>query len=92
MTELIGKWVTLCEQSIKESKIGNTFTRLPLQKTSQHVTGPEDAMQMDLVPEPPPSVDYKNYIKPWTCSPDVCLHTLRQTNTPQNFPELLLLP
>ena len=51
-----------CEQCIRESRIDRSFTRFPLQKPSEHITAPEDAMQIDLVPELPPSGGYENIV------------------------------
>ena len=51
-----------CEQCIKESRIDRSLTRLPLQNPNEHITAPEDAMQIDLVPELPPSGGYENIV------------------------------
>ena len=37
-----------CEQYIRESRIDRSFTRPPLQNQNEHITAPEDAMQIDL--------------------------------------------
>ena len=39
-----------------------THHRPPLQNPSEYITGPEDVMQIDLVPELSPSGDYKNIV------------------------------
>ena len=44
-----------CEQCIRESRIDRSLTHPPLQNPNEHITAPEDAMQIDLVPELPPS-------------------------------------
>ena len=44
-----------CEQCIRESRIDRSLTRPPLQNPNEHINAPEDAMQIDLVPELPPS-------------------------------------
>ena len=62
MARLIREWVMSCEQCIRESRIDHSFTRLPLQNPNQHITAPEDAMQIDLVPELPPSGGYENIV------------------------------
>ena len=54
MTQLIREWVISCEQCIRESRIDRSLTRPPLQNPNEHITAPEDAMQIDLVPELPP--------------------------------------
>ena len=51
-----------CEQCIRESRIDRSLTRPPLQNPSEHFTVPEDAMQIDLVPELPPYGDYENIV------------------------------
>ena len=51
-----------CEQCIRESRIDCSLTRPPLQNPSEHITAPEDAMQIDLVPELPPSGGYENIV------------------------------
>ena len=51
-----------CEQCIRESRIDRSLTRPPLQNFSEHITAPEDAMQIDLVPELSPSGGYENIV------------------------------
>ena len=51
-----------CEQCVRESRIDVSLTHLPLQKPDQHITVPEDAMQIDLVLELPPSGGYENIV------------------------------
>ena len=51
-----------CEQCIRESRIDGSLTRPPLQNPNEHITAPEDAMQIDLVPELPPSGGYENIV------------------------------
>ena len=62
MAQLIREWVMSCEQCIRESRIDRSFTRPPLQNPNEHITAPEDAMQIDLVPELPPSEGYENIV------------------------------
>ena len=59
MAQLIREWVMSCEQCIRESRIDRSPTRPPLQNPNEHITAPEDAMQIDLVPELPPSGGYE---------------------------------
>ena len=42
-----------CEQCIQEARIDRSLTRPHLQKPNEHITAPEDAMQIDLLPELP---------------------------------------
>ena len=62
MAQLIREWVISCEQCIRESRIDRSLTRPPLQNPNEHITAPEDAMQIDLVPELPPSGGYENIV------------------------------
>ena len=62
MAQLIREWVMSCEQCIRESRIDRSLTRPPLQNPNEHITAPEDAMQIDLVPELPPSDGYENIV------------------------------
>ena len=62
MAQLIMKWVMSCEQRIRESRIDRSLTRPPLQNPNEHITVPEDAMQIDMVPELPPSGGYENIV------------------------------
>ena len=51
-----------CEQRIRESRIDRSLTRPLLQNPNKHITVPEDAMHIDLVPELPPSGGYENIL------------------------------
>ena len=62
MAQLIREWIMSCEQCLKESRIDPSLTRPPLQNPNEHITAPEDAMQIDLVPELPPSGGYENIV------------------------------
>ena len=52
-----------CEQCITESGIDRSVARPPLQNPNEHVTVPEDAIRIDLVPQLPPSGGYENIVK-----------------------------
>ena len=54
--------VMSCEQGIRESRTNRSLNRPPLQKPNEHITAPEDATQIDLVPELPPSGGYENLV------------------------------
>ena len=62
MAQLIREWVISCEQCIRESRIDRSLTRPPLQNPNGHITAPEDAMQIDLLPELPPFGGYENFV------------------------------
>ena len=49
MTQLIKKWVMLCEQCIRELRTDRSLTRPPLKYHNEHIFAPEDAMQINLV-------------------------------------------
>ena len=51
-----------CEQCIRESRVDARFIRPGLQNLSEHITAPEDALQIDLVPELPPCGGYENMV------------------------------
>ena len=51
-----------CEQCIRESRNVRSLTRSPLQYPNEHITAPEDAMQIELVPGLPPSGGYENIV------------------------------
>ena len=59
MAQLIREWLMSCEQCVRESRIGRSLNCPPLQNPNEHITAPEDAMQIDLVPELPPSGGYE---------------------------------
>ena len=62
MAQLISEWVMSCEQCIRESRIDRSLTRPPLENPNEQITAPEGAMQIDLVPELPPSGGYENIV------------------------------
>ena len=62
MAQLIREWVMSCEQCIRESRIHLSLTRPTLQKPNEHLTAPEDAMQIHLVPELPPCGGYEKIV------------------------------
>ena len=62
MAQQIREWVMSCEQCIRKSRIDRSLTHLPLQNPNEHITAPEDAMQIDLVPELPPSGGNENIV------------------------------
>ena len=51
-----------CEQCIRETRTDRSLTRPPLQNPNEHITAPEDAMQIDLVRELPPSGGYEDIV------------------------------
>ena len=63
MAQPIVEWIMSCQRCNKESRIDRSLTPRPLQKPNEHITAPEDAMQIDLVPELPPSGVYEIIVK-----------------------------
>ena len=51
-----------CEPCIRETRIDRSIKRPPLQNPNEHISLPENAMQIDLVPELPPSGGYENIV------------------------------
>ena len=74
-----------CEQCIRESRIDRSLTRPPLQNPNEHITAPEGAMQIDLVPDLPPSGGYENIVTAMDVFPAFYLHTRHQIKTPKQF-------
>ena len=64
MAQIIKEWVMSCKQCIRGSRIDRSVTRPPLPNPNGHITAPEDAMQIDLVPELPPTAGYENNLAP----------------------------
>ena len=62
MAKLIGQWVMSCDQCIGESRVNDRLTRPALQNPNEHIAAPEDAMQIDFVPELPRSDGYEDII------------------------------
>ena len=62
MAQLFTEWVKPCEQCFTESRIDRILTRPLKQNPNEHITVPEDAMQIDLVPQLPPSRGYENIV------------------------------
>ena len=85
MSQLIREWVMSCEQCIRESRIDRSLTRPPLQNQNQHITAPEDAMQIDLVPDLPPSGGYENILTAMDLLSRFFLHTRHQIRTPKQL-------
>ena len=62
MARLSTEWVMSCEKCFRELRINPQLTRPHLQNPNEHITAPEDAMQIDLVPVLPPSRGYENIV------------------------------
>ena len=62
IAELIRQWVMSSKQCIRESRVDDRLTQPALQNPNEHITAPQDAMQIDLVPELPPPGGYENIV------------------------------
>ena len=60
--QLMKEWVISCEQCIRESHTDRSLTRSPLQNPNEHITAPEDSIQVDLVPELQPPGGFENIV------------------------------
>ena len=62
IAKIVKKWVQGCEICIKDKRIPNSSITPELLNLPEWDLGPEDAMQIDLLPNLPPSAGYKNII------------------------------
>ena len=62
IAKIVKKWVQQCEICIKGKRIPNSSITPELLNLPEWDLGPEDAMQIDLLPHLPPSGGYENII------------------------------
>ena len=62
IAKIVKKWVQGCETCIKDKKIPNSSITPELLNLPEWDLGPKDAMQIDLLPNLPPSGGYENII------------------------------
>ena len=62
IAKIVKKWVQQCEICIKDKRIPNSSITPELLNLPEWDLGPEDAMQIDLLPHLPPSGGYENII------------------------------
>ena len=62
IAKLVRKWVNGCETCIRDKRISNELLTPELLNLPEWTLGPDDAMQIDLLPNLPPSGGYKNII------------------------------
>ena len=60
MAKYVKKWVEGCEQCAKDKRVPNATITPELLNLPEWDLGPEDAMQIDLLPNRPPSGGYEN--------------------------------
>ena len=58
----VKRWVDLCEHCARDKRVPNTTITPELFNLSEWDLGPEDAMQIDLLPNLPPSGGYENVL------------------------------
>ena len=77
-----------CEQCIRDSRIDRSLTHSPLQNPNEHITAPKGAMQIDLVPELPPSGGCEDIVTAMDVFSRYLftyLHTRHQHRTPKHL-------
>ena len=74
-----------CEQGVRESQTDCSFIGFPLQNPNEHITAPEDAMQIDWLSELPPSGGYENIVTAMDVFSCYLFHTRRQIRTPKEL-------
>ena len=62
MAKHVKKWVEGCEQCARDKRVPNATTTPELLNLPEWDRGPEDAMQIDLLPNLPPSGGYENVL------------------------------
>ena len=51
-----------CEQGIRVSRIDHSLAGRPVRNANEHLTAPESAKKIDMLPELPPSCGYENIV------------------------------
>ena len=62
MAKYVKKWVEWCEQCARDKRVPNATITPELLNLPERDLGPEDAMQIDLLPNLPPSGGYENVL------------------------------
>ena len=62
IAKIVRKWDQGCENCIKNKRIHNASITPELLNLPELDLGPDDALQIDLLPNPPPSGGYENVI------------------------------
>ena len=87
MAQLIRQWVMSCEQCIRELRVNPRLARPSLQNPNEHITAPEDAMQIDLVLGLQSFGGYENIVTAMDVFPAIYLQTRHQIKMPQQSPK-----
>ena len=62
LAKRIKQWVTQCEDCIKYKRINNNQIRPKMINNTEHVLGPEDILEIDILPNLPNSSGYQNIV------------------------------
>ena len=62
LAKKIRQWVMQCEECIKHKRINNSQIRPKMINNTEHVLGPEDILEIDILPNLPNSAGYQNIV------------------------------
>ena len=62
LAKRIKQWVMQCEDCIKYKRINNSQIRPKMINETEHVLGPEDILEIDILPNLPKSAGYQNIV------------------------------
>ena len=62
LAKKIRQWVMQCEECIKYKRINNSQIRPKMINNTEHVLGPEDILEIDILPNLPNSAGYQNIV------------------------------
>ena len=62
LAKRIRQWVMQCEDCIKYKRISNSQIRPKMINNTEHVLGPEDILEIDILPNLPNSAGYQNIV------------------------------
>ena len=62
LAKRIRQWVMRCEDCIKYKRINNSQIRPKMINNTEHVLGPEDILEIDILPNLPNSAGYQNIV------------------------------
>ena len=62
LAKRIRQWVMQCEDCIKYKRINNSQIRPKMINNTEHVLGPEDILEIDILPNLPSSAGYQNIV------------------------------
>ena len=62
LAKRIRQWVMRCEDCIKYKRISSSQIRPKMINNTEHVPGPEDILEIDILPNLPNSAGYQNIV------------------------------